>query len=125
MRRIGEGVMTKIQTWASTLRSLGPLLLIELLLPGGTLLALLLYLFNRRVSKRSLKHLLAGMGATARTLFLPSRRLSPASDVYAAQISDGNERGPANDSCLSRSKRNLLKQGLSPLESRQERARLS
>ena len=33
------------------LRSLGPYVLVELLLPGGTLLALLLYLYNHRRAK--------------------------------------------------------------------------
>lgn len=36
-----------------TLRRLGPYALLELLMPGGTILALLLYLYRRRVNARA------------------------------------------------------------------------
>jgi hypothetical protein len=55
-------MMTRIQMLGSTLRSLGPLLLIELLLPGGTLIALLLYLFSRRRSYSGLQAFLGRYG---------------------------------------------------------------
>jgi hypothetical protein len=50
MFAFGEAMMTRIVALGSILRGLGPFLLIELLLPGGTLIALLLYVFSRRGS---------------------------------------------------------------------------
>ena len=39
---------------ATVLRTTGPYLMLELLLPGGTLLALALYLLRRRASMKAL-----------------------------------------------------------------------
>ena len=38
---------------ALALRRLGPYALLELLMPGGTILALLLYLYRRRLNRRA------------------------------------------------------------------------
>jgi hypothetical protein len=47
-----ERLMQNVATWWGTLRRLGrtagPYLMLEMLLPGGTLLALLLFLYQRR-----------------------------------------------------------------------------
>ena len=40
--------MQKIRAWASFLQKLGPYLLLEIVLPGGTLIALLLFLYQRK-----------------------------------------------------------------------------
>ena len=42
-----------LRTAAMALRKLGPYALLELLLPGGTVLALLLYLYRRRCDRRA------------------------------------------------------------------------
>lgn len=42
-----------LRTAALALRKLGPYALLELLLPGGTILALLLYLYRRRSDRRA------------------------------------------------------------------------
>jgi hypothetical protein len=41
-------LMRKVQTLAWVLRKAGPYVALEILLPGGTLLALLLFLYRRR-----------------------------------------------------------------------------
>ena len=40
--------MQRIRAWTSFLQKLGPYLLLEIVLPGGTLIALLLFLYQRR-----------------------------------------------------------------------------
>jgi hypothetical protein len=42
-----------LRTAALALRKLGPYALLEVLLPGGTVLALLLYLYRRRCDRRA------------------------------------------------------------------------
>jgi hypothetical protein len=63
------------------LRRLGPYLLIELLLPGGTLLALLLWLYQRRAGSISVGTQQAG--GTSRAIEHPISRSRPRMMVAA------------------------------------------
>jgi hypothetical protein len=47
LERLGQSAMPGVAAIARRLRSLGPYVLIELLLPGGTLLSLLFFLYRR------------------------------------------------------------------------------
>ncbi len=89
--------MTRIQTLESTLRSLGPYLLIELLLPGGTLIALLAYLFNhRRAGRRmDLRRLIWNAGRMRKMFGQPANVLAPLDRTIAAHASRGGQRGAA------------------------------
>jgi hypothetical protein len=48
VQSLQEDLMRKVQTLAWVLRKAGPYVALEILLPGGTLLALLLFLYRRR-----------------------------------------------------------------------------
>ena len=48
VQAVQADLMRKLQTLAWVLRKMGPYVALEILLPGGTLLALLLFLYRRR-----------------------------------------------------------------------------
>jgi hypothetical protein len=83
----------KLARVAALVRDLGPYAAIELLLPGGSLIALSLWLYSRHKSGKPL--LPSGLGSTVRKLSgldLLNRRLRPlqqASDVPAAGVAFG------------------------------------
>jgi hypothetical protein len=41
-------VVRRVAAWFSVIRKLGPYMVLEIVLPGGTLIALLLFLYQRR-----------------------------------------------------------------------------
>ena len=45
-----------LRSAALALRALGPYVLLELVMPGGTILAVLLYLYRRRMNERNDAH---------------------------------------------------------------------
>src|SRR5947207_13373699 len=47
-RSVETAVVRRLREWAGLIQRVGPYLLIEIVLPGGTLLALLLFLYQRR-----------------------------------------------------------------------------
>src|SRR6059058_243958 len=47
-QEVQAAVIRRISVWFSFLQKLGPYLLLEIVLPGGTLIALLLFLYQRK-----------------------------------------------------------------------------
>ena len=47
-REVQAAVVRRISAWFGFIQKLGPYLLLEIFLPGGTLLALLLFLYQRK-----------------------------------------------------------------------------
>ena len=47
-REVQAAVIRRISVWFSFIQKLGPYLLLEIVLPGGTLIALLLFLYQRK-----------------------------------------------------------------------------
>jgi len=47
-QEVQAAVIRRISVWFSFIQKLGPYLLLEIVLPGGTLIALLLFLYQRR-----------------------------------------------------------------------------
>jgi len=47
-QEVRAAVVQRVTAWVSFLSKLGPYLLLEILLPGGTIVALLLFLYQRK-----------------------------------------------------------------------------
>jgi len=47
-QEVRAAVVQRVTAWVGFLSKLGPYLLLEILLPGGTLIALLLFLYQRK-----------------------------------------------------------------------------
>ena len=89
-----------VQALVRALRSMGPYLLIELLLPGGTLVAVLLWLTQNAAKRPSTRaRLPASPRGVAATLLKPRQRNGPSASAllsFQQKAHDlGNDRGGA------------------------------
>jgi hypothetical protein len=48
---VETAVVRKVRDWAGVVQKFGPYLLLEIVLPGGTLIALLLFLYQRFIAR--------------------------------------------------------------------------
>jgi hypothetical protein len=74
---VETAVVRRVQPWAGLVQKAGPYLLLEILLPGGTLIAVLLFLYQRKQladGATDMPALVSAVGAlrTAYRRFAPS-----------------------------------------------------
>lgn len=76
VQSVQSDLMRKLQALAWVLRKAGPYIALEILMPGGTLLALLLFLYRRQHSAPD-GRMLALKAAALRVLDEIGRRMAP------------------------------------------------